>query len=434
MTGFSPRPQFSTAKYPGSAFPLQAAIPRSPRVVPYPSRRAIIKHIALLLAIVLPTILPAWSILPAWQPTATAAETWQEKLTDLIARHPGEVAVAVKDLRDGESFACRADDPMPTASLIKFPVMVEAYRQAAAGQLSLATPVVVRDEDKVPGSGILTTHFSAGATFSLRDAIRLMIAWSDNTATNLVVDRVGIASTSRFMKELGCPETQLHSKVFLRDTSIAPERSRQFGLGSTTANEMVHLLERLHRRELIDAAASDAMLDHLRACQDHTTLPSGLPSTIHIAHKTGAVTGVRTDAGLVELPGRTIAICVLTRKNRVGAGVVGDPGERLCGEIARVVYEQFRPTVSAKPSAPGEPSDTLKLGDSGEHVRQLQIRLNALFRPVDKTPNSTWEPLDEDGEFGPLTKAAVERWQKREKRPATGKVTAEEGRLIAGER
>jgi beta-lactamase class A len=96
---------------------------------------------------------------------------------------------------------------MPTASLIKFPVMVEAYRQAAAGQLSLATPVVVRDEDKVPGSGILTTHFSAGATFSLRDAIRLMIAWSDNTATNLVVDRVGIASTSRFMKELGCPES-----------------------------------------------------------------------------------------------------------------------------------------------------------------------------------------------------------------------------------
>jgi beta-lactamase class A len=396
--------------------------------MPYPPRDAIIGQLAFLLVTVLPTILAS---LP---PMATAGEGWKDKLTALIARHPGEAAVAIKDLRDGESFAYRADDPMPTASLIKFPIMVEAYRQATAGKLSLATPVVLSDDDKVPGSGILTTHFSAGATFSLRDTIRLMIAWSDNTATNLVVDRLGMASTSHCMKELGCPETQLHSKVFRRDTSIAPERSRQFGLGSTTANEMIRLLERLHRRELIDDAASDAMLEHLRACQDNTTLPSGLPATIRIAHKTGAVTGVRTDAGLIELPGRTIAICVLTRKNRVEARAVGDPGERLCGEIARVVYEQFRPPASTKPNASGELRETLKLGDSGEHIRQLQIRLNALIRPVDKTPDSAWEPLDEDGEFGPLTKAVVERWQQREKRPATGQVAPEEWKIIAGGR
>jgi len=377
----------------------------------------------------------ALAILSAYlEPTATsatAAESWRDKLTALLERHPGEVAVAVKDLRDGETFAYRADEPMPTASLIKLPIMVEAYRQAAAGQLSLAAPVVLRYEDKVPGSGILTAHFSAGASFPLRDAIRMMIAWSDNTATNLVVDRVGIASTSRLMKELGCPETQLHSKVFRRDTSIAPERSRQFGLGSTTANEMIRLLEKLHRRELVDAAASDSMLEHLRACQDSTTLPSGVPATVRVAHKTGAVTGVRTDAGLLELPGRSIAICVLTRKNRREPGAAGDPGERLCGEIARVVYEQFRPTIDP-PVALGEPNASLGLGDSGAHVRLLQARLNAALRPIDKKSAAAWEPLDEDGEFGPVTQAAVQRWQRSEGREATGRVTLEEWRKLAG--
>lgn len=361
---------------------------------------------------------------------ASADDDWKEKLATLIAGHPGEAAVAVKDLRDGASFAHRADEPMPTASLIKFPIMVEAYRQAAAGQLSLATTVVLKDDDKVPGSGILTPHFSAGATFSLRDTIRMMIAWSDNTATNLVVDRVGMASTTRLMKELGYPETQLHSKVFRRDTSIAPERSRQFGLGSTTAHDMIRLLERLHRRELIDAAASEAMLEHLRACQDGATLPRGVPANVRIAHKTGAVTGVRTDAGLIELPGRTVAVCVLTRKNRREAGAAVDPGEHLCAEIARVVYERFRPSDAERASAVGEPRESLAVGDSGEQVRLLQSRLNAALRPQSNTKDAAWQPLDEDGEFGPATKAAVERWQRRAGREPTGRVSVEEWRQL----
>lgn len=415
MTGLTTRPPVEPAKYPGSGPSLQGAS--------VPPRRELV-----LLALLAVAALSAF--FPRTNSSATAAESWRDKLTALLERHPGEAAVAVKDFRDGETFAYRADEPMPTASLIKFPIMVEAYRQAAAGQLSLATPVVLRDEDKVPGSGILTAHFSAGASFPLRDAIRMMIAWSDNTATNLVVDRVGIASTSRLMKELGCPETQLHSKVFRRDTSIAPERSRQFGLGSTTANEMIRLLEKLHRRELVDAAASDSMREHLRACQDATTLPSGVPATVRVAHKTGAVTGVRTDAGLLELPGRSIAICVLTCKNRREPGAVGDPGERLCGEIARVVYEQFRPAIDP-PVALGEPSASLGLGDSGEHVRLLQARLNAALRPIEKNSAAAWEPLDEDGEFGPVTQSAVERWQRREGREATGRITLEEWRKLA---
>src|SRR6266704_4410338 len=98
------------------------------------------------------------------------AETLEQRLKPLIDGHAGQVAVAVRHLEKPESFTHRADEPMPTASLVKFPVMIEAYRQAREGQIDLARTVLLREEDKVPGSGILTTHFSAGAAFPLRDA------------------------------------------------------------------------------------------------------------------------------------------------------------------------------------------------------------------------------------------------------------------------
>jgi beta-lactamase class A len=113
--------------------------------------------------------------------------------------------------------------------------MIEAYQQAAEGKLMLDDPVTLADADKVPGSGILTSHFSAGAKFSVRDTVRLMIVFSDNTATNLVLDKIGIGSTAARMDTWGFPNTKIHAKVFRRETSVFPERSQEFGLGSTTA-------------------------------------------------------------------------------------------------------------------------------------------------------------------------------------------------------
>ncbi len=112
----------------------------------------------------------------------------------IIAAHKGKVAVAVKHLDSGESFAYHETEVMPTASLIKFPVMIEAYRQAAAGKVDLNSAIILKEQDKVGGSGVLTSHFSAGDKITLRDAVRLMIAFSDNTATNMVLDAVGIGA------------------------------------------------------------------------------------------------------------------------------------------------------------------------------------------------------------------------------------------------
>lgn len=282
--------------------------------------------------------------LVAFTPAAPAdgpEDSLEKLLTPILEAHKGRAAVAVKHLKTGESFSFHADDPMPTASLIKFPVMIEAYRQVGEGKLSLDSAIQLRQTDKVPGSGVLTDHFSEGATLPLRDVIRLMIRYSDNTATNLVLDQIGIESTAETMEKLGCPNTKIHSKVYRRDTSKFPERSKQFGLGSTTANEMVRLLEALDRKGLVSATASEAMTAHLRACDDGDMFPRFLPPGTKVAFKTGAVTESRTAAGIIETPTGPVAVCVLTDKNEDHRWTPENAGTLLCAEVARRVFEHF---------------------------------------------------------------------------------------------
>src|ERR1700687_379718 len=191
----------------------------------------------------------------------------ESRLAPLAKAHKGKVSVAVKHLTTGASYALNADEVMPTASLIKLAVMAEVYQQAEDGKVKLSDTLTLHKEDKVQGSGILTDHFSDGATFPLRDAVRLMIVFSDNTATNLILDKIGIASTGKRMKEWGFPNTMIHAKVFKGSTtSIDPDRTKRYGLGSTTANEMIGLLEKIQTGKLVSADSSKEMLDHLKKC------------------------------------------------------------------------------------------------------------------------------------------------------------------------
>ena len=218
------------------------------------------------------------------------AKLLEEAVQPLLKDYKGDVAVAAYHFDSDTHWSHRGEVPMPTASLIKLPLMIAAYRQVDAAKIDLDQRIELRREDMVQGSGILTSHFSPGTALSLRDAIRLMIVYSDNTATNLVVDAVGLPATTMTMNELGFPETQLNAKVFRGDTSIAPERSKQFGLGSTTAVEMVKLLVSLQKGELAKPKSTKAMLDHLLNCDDKTRFPLLLPSDVKVAHKTGSVT------------------------------------------------------------------------------------------------------------------------------------------------
>lgn len=348
----------------------------------------------------------SWSVLLAEQRFSL-----DELLNPLIKGHDGQVSVWVEHLQQQKKFEHQAHRPMPTASLIKLAVMAEAYRQVSDDKVELDSQITLQAEDKVPGSGVLTNHISPGATFRLRDAIQLMIAYSDNTATNLVIDQIGLASTSRTMAKWGYPQTQLHAKVYRRDTSIAPERSKQFGLGSSTAAETASLLRSIYRKQIVSPEACEAMLEHLRDCQDRTRLTRFLPDGVNAAHKTGAVAASRCDAGILETPSGAILVCVFTTDNKDQSWGEDNAANLLCARIGQTVYDFFHSDDGTLPHQ----AVVLQAGAGGRLVADLQRTLNQRLKPSPE--------LSVDGDFGPATRAEVERYQREHNLPATGQVT-----------
>ena len=353
-----------------------------------------------------------WLLVTVWVWAPCSAASLDSQLRALLDGHEGKAAVAIKHLTTGEQFTFRENETMPTASLIKLAVMIETYRQAETGRVDLDRRITLKDEDKVAGSGILTPHFSAGSQISLRDAVQLMIAYSDNTATNLVLNQIGIKSTSETMEKLGFPNTKIHAQVFRRETSVFPNRSRQFGLGSTTASETIGLLEQLYRAKLASPTSTQAMLTHLEACQDRTKLPRLLNPQIRIAHKTGSVSRVRADAGLLFAPSGPIAICVLTSDNKDRRWTDENAGDVLCAKVAEVAFHHFNPAGDVTAAAP-----LLKIGDNGRTVEDLQRTLNARLKPS--------SDLAIDGDFGPNTRAALRRFQREHQLRASGTADAD---------
>jgi D-alanyl-D-alanine carboxypeptidase (penicillin-binding protein 5/6) len=339
-------------------------------------------------------------------------KTLEQVLTPAIKAHRGDVAIAVKHLKTGESFEFQAERPMPTASLIKFPVMIAAYDAVGKGKFSLDDVIDLKKDDQVPGSGILTSHFSPGTKISLRDAIHLMMVYSDNTATNLVLDKIGLPATNELMETLGCPETKINSKVFRRDTSIAPERSKKYGLGSTTARDMVRLAEQLYDKKLVSKKACRQMLAHMYACEDKLKVPRLLPSGTKVAHKTGSVNNTRTDAGIIDSPSGPIAFAILTTNNKDQRWTDDNEGDLFCSEVGSAIYQYFNLSSDA-PVAPV--ARVLQMGADGELVQALQRTLNARMKG----------DIGVDGDFGPETETAVKKFQKQEGLKDNGIVDAD---------
>ena len=340
-------------------------------------------------------------------------------LAPMLKAHRGVVTVALKHLGTGEELLHDADRPMPTASLIKVPVMVAAYELAEEGELSLDDEIEVDKEDMVAGAGILYQHFSPGLELTLRDAIRLMIAYSDNTATNLVIDKVGIDRVNQLMDRLGMPETRLNSYVFRRDTSVDAERSNKYGLGVTTAAEMLALMERLdvgnpYGNKPADKKMLEEMRDHLRAAQLNDMVSANLPSGVVAGHKTGAVSATRCDAGIIESRTGPIAYCVMTTNNTdTSWGPESEP-QLLAAEIGKAAHSYF--TSSEGGVEAPRIARVLRIGADGPLVEALQRTLNQHFDADNK--------LGVDGDFGPNTEKGVKRFQRANKLEENGVVDA----------
>ncbi len=237
----------------------------------------------------------------------------QTTLDSLANAHHGTVGYSVTDLETGDHIERRGDETFPTASLIKVAILTTLYDDVAKGAISLDDPITVLKIDQMPGSGV-AQFLHDGTILTVHDAAWLMATLSDNTTTNLILDRINIRPVWDKMESLGLHHTKVHSKTFLRNTSVAMDSSVKYGLGVTTPNEMAKLFELLAHGKAVNPQADSAMLYILEHNDDQTLLQRYLDG-VRAAHKTGATDSVRTECSLFYLRNRVVA-CVLTKDNK----------------------------------------------------------------------------------------------------------------------
>ncbi len=254
---------------------------------------------------------------PARQPAAAPdGAPLPPPVAEIVGQFGGRLYFAAEHLQSGRSLRFQADEQVQTASVIKLPIMVEVFFQVREGRLDLQRRLRYEESNRVPGAGILQ-DLTPGLELPLIDAVTLMIVLSDNTATNMVIDEVGIEAVNRRLQQLGLGRTRLNKKVYLpADDSVPPEYAR-FGLGVTTAGDMLELLRKLHRRELVDPEASERMLAILQKQRDQDQIPRLLAEPpwegVRVAHKTGALDQVRNDVGLVSTSRGDFALCLFAQ-------------------------------------------------------------------------------------------------------------------------
>ena len=250
-------------------------------------------------------------------PTAAAPQrantvALRRTLDSLAAAHRGVVGYAVRNIDTGERLERRGDETFSTASLIKVPILVALFDLIEQKKIALDDPLTVLAIDQVPGSGVLQ-FFAPGATITVNDAAWLMMTLSDNTATNLILDRIIIRRVWEKMEAHGLPRTKVHSKSFLRIASVAMDSSVKYGFGVTTPNEMVSLFEMIARGKAVSPAADSMMLRMLEN-GDNAALLLRYAAGTRSAHKWGGTDQVRTDCALFFRQSRVVA-CVLTKEN-----------------------------------------------------------------------------------------------------------------------
>jgi beta-lactamase class A len=273
-----------------------------------------------------------------------------ERAFDAIVEEAGcEVALAAVNLATGEEVGRDAERPMPTASVFKLPVLVEVFRQAQVGDLDLEERVTFRAEDIVLGSGILR-DFGAGLQPTLRDLAMMMIIVSDNSATNMILDQVGGPQrVNATMRDLGLPSIVIHRRIVF--DQIRTSR----GTAEAAPRDLMRLAAMLWREELVSPEASRQMLAILgrqryleqaaRFIAHHRYADEfGTEQPIHIYNKTGMVSGMRADTGLVALgSGVAFAYSVVNDGGADTSFREEHPGDITNALIGRVLTEYWWP-------------------------------------------------------------------------------------------
>jgi beta-lactamase class A len=281
----------------------------------------------------------------------------QQQVAAMAAAHHGKVALFAQNLKTGETVTVNPDAVVQTASVIKLTILYEAMEQVREGKVHLDDPIVLKKTDQVPGSGILT-FFDTPLTITLKDALTMMVIMSDNTATNLVIDHLGLANIDARIQKLGLKNTWLYKKVFQPAEGPLPADQKIYGLGKTTPREISGVMQKLTTCRFAEPGLPSTLQDpelckvalHMLTSQFYR---DGIPRYIEaidpanaessIANKTGALEAVRNDVAAISSKNGLIILSIFTWDNQDHSWTSDNEGEVTAAKIGKAVMTAWSP-------------------------------------------------------------------------------------------
>jgi len=269
--------------------------------------------------------------------------TLESRVHGALTGFQGKAWIYAKNLDTGKEFALRADEQTRTASTIKLAIMAETFHQVESGKLNWNDEMVLTKEKKQGGSGVLS-EFSDGTKIDLKTAVNLMIVVSDNTATNLVLDKVGTDNVNDFMDSLGLTDIRSMRKIGGGGDSKAwlnDPRNKLFGLGRSSPRQMVRLVEMMENGRLVSKEASAEMIATMKRQQYKDGIGRGEPDTIPVASKSGALDRLRADVGIVYTRRGRVAMAIYIDDMRVVAYDQENPGLAMIWKLSQILQEEL---------------------------------------------------------------------------------------------
>lgn len=258
----------------------------------------------------------------------------ETKIINVVKEAEGTFGLVIRVIDTDEEININGDEVFPAASIIKIPVLLEAFRQSLDGRLNLAEQITLRNEDKVGGMGVLK-ELTQGITLPFIDILTLMIIISDNTAANIAITKVGMENVNSYMKQLGLNKTILQRKMMNLE-------ARKRGLDNfTSPKDMADLLQKLVTKNILNEWSCEKALEILKKQQVNDRIPRYLPEEISVAHKTGELVGVRHDVGIVFAKKHPFIISAMAKDLRdpLSQTFSGGKGTEAIAKISKIVFE-----------------------------------------------------------------------------------------------
>ena len=253
---------------------------------------------------------------------------WKKEIEKIISQVKGSVCINFYDLNKNNVFSINGDKKVLSASTIKLLILAELMRKISENKFSLSDTIMIADSMKTGGDGVLK-ELNTGHHFTLKELATLMIIVSDNQATNILIDFLGMENINQLGKELDLKETFLGRKMM-------DAEARKKGYDNyTCADDISLLLKLIYQEKLINKEASQLMLDILLRQQQGERLQRYLPSDIKIAHKCGDLDNLENDGGIIWLGDRAYILVVLTN------GMPNLQCKQTIGKISKFVYDKM---------------------------------------------------------------------------------------------